>query len=90
MLWLAYSATYRPGGCQRLANCSLNTKHVQLSFWLPYTRLHYAAQLTIRPVGDFENSGHHFPAAESALLADDKPPADVHSPSYHSSGLLRM
>ena len=44
--------------------------------------LHYAAQLTVRPVRGFENSGHHFPAAESVLPADDKPPADVPSPSY--------
>ena len=41
--------------------------------------LHYAAQLTVRPV---ENSGHHFHAAESALLTDNKPPADAHSPSW--------
>ena len=50
--------------------------------------LHYAAQLTVRPDRGFENSGHHIPAAESALPADDKPPTDVPSPSYHSSGLL--
>ena len=33
--------------------------------------------LTIQPVRGFENVGHHFPAAESALHAVDEPPADV-------------
>ena len=52
--------------------------------------LHYTAHLTVQPVGGFENSSHHFPSAESAFPAVDKPAADVPSPSYHSSGLLRM
>ena len=30
--------------------------------------LHYIAQLTVQPVRGFENSGHYFPAAESALV----------------------
>ena len=46
--------------------------------------LHYAAQLTVQLVQGFENGGHHFPAAESALPTVDKPPADVpSSPRYH-------
>ena len=37
-------------------------------------KLHYTAQLTIRSVQGFENSDQpHFPAAESALPAVDKP-----------------
>ena len=51
--------------------------------------LHYTAQLNVWPIRGFENSSYHFPAAESALPAVDKPPTDVPSPSYHSSGLLR-
>ena len=42
--------------------------------------LHYA----IQSVRGFENSGHHFPAAESALPTVDEPPADVpSSPRYY-------
>ena len=33
------------------------------------------AQITVQPVRVFENGGHHFPAAESALPAVDEPPA---------------
>ena len=45
--------------------------------------LHYAAQLTVQSVRGFENGGHYFPAAESALPAVDEPPADVpSSPLY--------
>ena len=51
--------------------------------------LHHAAQLTVQPVRGFEDSSHHFPAAESALPAVDEPPVDVPSiPRYYSSGLL--
>ena len=46
--------------------------------------LHYTAQLTIQSVRGFENGGHHFPAAESALPAVIEPPAIVpSSPHYH-------
>ena len=31
--------------------------------------LHYTAQLTVQPVRSFENGGHRFPVAESALPA---------------------
>ena len=48
------------------------------------TKLHFAAQLTVR---GFENGGHHFSAAESALPAVDEPPTDVPSPT--TSVLLR-
>ena len=47
-------------------------------------QLHYATQLTIQPVQGFENSCHHFPAADSALPAVDEPSADVlYSPRYY-------
>ena len=39
--------------------------------------LHYAAQLTVQSVRGFENGGHHFPAAKSALPAVDEPPAGI-------------
>ena len=45
--------------------------------------LHYTAQLTVQSVRGFEIGDHHFPAAESALPAVSKPPADVPSPHYH-------
>ena len=37
-------------------------------------KLHYAAQLSVRPVREFKNGVHHFPAAKSALPAVNKPP----------------
>ena len=43
----------------------------------------YAAQLTIQPVGGFENGDHCFLAAKSALPAVDEPPADVPSSPYY-------
>ena len=39
--------------------------------------LNYAAQLTAQSVRGFENCGHHFPAAESALPAVDEPLTDI-------------
>ena len=39
--------------------------------------LHYAAQPTIQSVRGFENGGHYFPAAESALLTVNEPPTNV-------------
>ena len=39
--------------------------------------LHWTAQLTTPLVRGFENGGHHFPAAESALPAVNVPPTDV-------------
>ena len=46
--------------------------------------LHYAVQLTIQPVRDFENGGHHFPAAKSTLPAINEPLTDVpSSPCCH-------
>ena len=41
--------------------------------------LHYNAQLIIEPVRGFENGGHHFPAAESALPAVIEPSANISS-----------
>ena len=46
--------------------------------------LHYTAQLDCSVSRGFENGGHHFPAAESALPAVDEPPTNVPSSlRYH-------